>query len=998
MKHSFHCSLRKSFQWYHNWHDHPRHQHAHWAFFAAMVLLVFSFLTEEIGNFYLENQNYAHAQAAPALPPNSVIRNFNGNFAGIDPPRNPSPPGSPTASIFTPGYPAMNAATRAAWRQAYRSRGLTHFPIGPVRNGVVYHDPSWWGTIAGINIPQDIVPYLLELRNDGLLPIYFLTTDGICGPNDTACYQNMIGSVVPVINNYVGAYVITWEANSGFMSGNTFHALLHYTRNLAGPNKLIYVHFPLNQIYLADSSPANPFTNAPNFWSHVNSESLVNGILYQSSPWETICQVIGNIDSVYNTVPSNMDFVLFETFAYFWANNGAPESQGDQICTNVRNIETSRGHQIDGCGNGRNLPGLVPISSCPAPPPPPKPPPIDLSQVIIVNSAVDPRGWSITTSLTSVNLNGQTWPYTSPDAFQIWTNADPLNRIPPITHTLWMFFYINGRWYGSGLLGYYPGIPPHGPITGGNCGWYYNNSWAPMHNYPVKAGDWIGFMVTAGAGRVAEAGSNLLERSNILLVQSPYDLPTTCPGESPTTLPPVLYYVFPNQAQSGGTLLIAGERLVSTVEIFDSNRNSTIFTGSLNAIATEVTIPVPNFTPGSYTVRVGTGSNISNEILFQIIPGIFVQALSPLSPPVITGLNPVLAAQGASIEIIGSSLTPNVQFFDANGIPVNVTGVVNSDFSITTATIPFSLLPGVYTVGITSSFGSAISQDVLTVLEGSPGVSAQAAPLSAPTTQSTFQDLISSAFNYSIILVGIAVFIMIMWGGFLWLTSAANPSNISRAKGIIFNAILGAILLVSAYVILYTINPELVGGTFTLPGIGTLAPAPLPPPSPPGSGQIDACAQCQDYQNAVASGAITPAYQQQIICIGPYISLTPPHPIKSTNTCPFGIGEMSVRLSLLRSLTNTSGIDWIVTEGFPPTVVHASPGHTDGRAVDIGLRPAISGNPSAQEIQRIDQFCSAARQANFTQVLNEYLNVSPSSIPNCTIISNPGGNHVHLTL
>ncbi|MDO8496105.1 MAG: S8 family serine peptidase, partial [bacterium] len=43
--------------------------------------------------------------------------------------------------------------------------------------------------------------------------------------------------------------------------------------------------------------------------------------------------------------------------------------------------------------------------------------------------------------------------------------------------------------------------------------------------------------------------------------------------------------------------------------------------------------------------------------------------------------------------------------------------------------------------------------------------------------------------------------------------------NIATAKGYIFNAIMGGILLLSAYVILYTINPELVGGEFNLKGI-----------------------------------------------------------------------------------------------------------------------------------------------------------------------------------
>src|SRR3989344_4587073 len=45
MNHTFHCHLSKSFQWYRNWHSHPRHGHAHWLIFASLSVLTVSYLS-----------------------------------------------------------------------------------------------------------------------------------------------------------------------------------------------------------------------------------------------------------------------------------------------------------------------------------------------------------------------------------------------------------------------------------------------------------------------------------------------------------------------------------------------------------------------------------------------------------------------------------------------------------------------------------------------------------------------------------------------------------------------------------------------------------------------------------------------------------------------------------------------------------------------------------------------------------------------------------------
>ncbi len=69
---------------------------------------------------------------------------------------------------------------------------------------------------------------------------------------------------------------------------------------------------------------------------------------------------------------------------------------------------------------------------------------------------------------------------------------------------------------------------------------------------------------------------------------------------------------------------------------------------------------------------------------------------------------------------------------------------------------------------------------------------------------------ISEIYTVSLTLVGIVAFVQIMLGGFLLLTAAGNTSKTGQAMDKIKNAILGIVLLFSSYLILKTINPDLV--------------------------------------------------------------------------------------------------------------------------------------------------------------------------------------------
>lgn len=69
---------------------------------------------------------------------------------------------------------------------------------------------------------------------------------------------------------------------------------------------------------------------------------------------------------------------------------------------------------------------------------------------------------------------------------------------------------------------------------------------------------------------------------------------------------------------------------------------------------------------------------------------------------------------------------------------------------------------------------------------------------------------ISAFYTYFLSVVGIIAVVMIMYGGFRWITAGGNPSRIGAAKEIIQSAIIGLILALTSRLILQTINPELV--------------------------------------------------------------------------------------------------------------------------------------------------------------------------------------------
>lgn len=78
------------------------------------------------------------------------------------------------------------------------------------------------------------------------------------------------------------------------------------------------------------------------------------------------------------------------------------------------------------------------------------------------------------------------------------------------------------------------------------------------------------------------------------------------------------------------------------------------------------------------------------------------------------------------------------------------------------------------------------------------------------TTITSFETYLKYIYQIALGIVGLTALIYIIIGGVMYMTAAGNTTQTTEAKNRIQNAILGLILALAAYLILYTINPDLV--------------------------------------------------------------------------------------------------------------------------------------------------------------------------------------------
>lgn len=92
-------------------------------------------------------------------------------------------------------------------------------------------------------------------------------------------------------------------------------------------------------------------------------------------------------------------------------------------------------------------------------------------------------------------------------------------------------------------------------------------------------------------------------------------------------------------------------------------------------------------------------------------------------------------------------------------------------------------------------------------------------------SQEGINSLVKYIIKWAFRLAGVFAFMMIVYAGFQYLTSGGNTAQQKDAQERIVSAIIGIILLFAFYIILYTINPDILKEP-------SIVPTPVPTPAP----------------------------------------------------------------------------------------------------------------------------------------------------------------------
>lgn len=173
---------------------------------------------------------------------------------------------------------------------------------------------------------------------------------------------------------------------------------------------------------------------------------------------------------------------------------------------------------------------------------------------------------------------------------------------------------------------------------------------------------------------------------------------------------------------------------------------------------------------------------------------------------------------------------------------------------------------------------------------------------------STAKTYIEGLFTLIIGIAGVLAVVKIIFGGIQYMSTDAFTGK-EEAKTTIQNAIWGLLLAISAWLILFTINPNLVNLDLKIPVQDIRGPL-----APVGVGVPVTYADCP---NCEVVGV--PHKRAPYGCAAP-------------GPCAVN-GNLNGKLVQLREL----GERLIVTESFPPTITHQASCHSDGTCVDATI-------------------------------------------------------------
>lgn len=80
-----------------------------------------------------------------------------------------------------------------------------------------------------------------------------------------------------------------------------------------------------------------------------------------------------------------------------------------------------------------------------------------------------------------------------------------------------------------------------------------------------------------------------------------------------------------------------------------------------------------------------------------------------------------------------------------------------------------------------------------------------------PTAKTSIGEIVFNVILVLIGLLGVIFVVLLIYGGFMWLTAGGEESKTKQAQGLIFNAIIGLLIILAAYAIAYFVISKLAG-------------------------------------------------------------------------------------------------------------------------------------------------------------------------------------------
>lgn len=227
----------------------------------------------------------------------------------------------------------------------------------------------------------------------------------------------------------------------------------------------------------------------------------------------------------------------------------------------------------------------------------------------------------------------------------------------------------------------------------------------------------------------------------------------------------------------------------------------------------------------------------------------------------------------------------------------------------------------------------------------------------------SFGDYLSIMFTFFVSFAGVLAVVMLIFGGIQYMsTDSLSGTESGRSK--MYQAIFGLIIVLASYVILNTVNPNLVKFNFSIQG-QTI--------------EIAETADDGSTLNVQYSGTGT--------CPQDCVDLLPEVPIKNSSGKKI---EKTVKekLVVFTNKVKTDGVingAWGTTEAWSPSRTHKASCHPKGTCIDANF----TGNPSPEKIKRFIQQASASGLCAIYEVQSSQAQqslissgVSPSNVKN----------------